>query len=268
MLAIGGDMLLLGYAIAALDAYDEGEMLLRDALRSLVACAAGILLFGGQVLAVMAIEGVSDSLVLLLIALITTIIVLQVFRVQWRNLLDKLVFAESPELQQSRAQLTAAAEALPRAPDAPDFGVMDEAEFTRLTRRALANLSNLDRLVTSPLMHLPLIDARLSHNGRDTTLERAAELKAILTESIMRLKPREGDTGTTDEWRYYNALYFPYVMGLKPYSRRLLLPDLSPEERSVAEWFRVQVPERTLYNWQNKAAELIAQELREQVAGL
>ncbi len=101
----------------------------------------------------------------------------------------------------------------------------------------------------------------------DDALERAAELKALLAESIARLKPRRGpsgcgDFGASDEWRYYNALYFPYVVGLKPYSRRAGPDRLDPAARQVLEWFRANVPERTLRNWQNAAAKLVARDLR------
>ena len=96
-------------------------------------------------------------------------------------------------------------------------------------------------------------------------LERAAELKAILAESIARLKPRErSDFGTTDAWRYYNALYFPYVVGLKPYSRRPGTNHLDPVARQALDWFAAMVPERTLHNWQNAAAKLVAQDVRRQ----
>lgn len=45
-----------------------------------------------------------------------------------------------------------------------------------------------------------MIEARLEqHGAADETLERDNELKAVLAESIERLKPREkGDFGTTD----------------------------------------------------------------------
>ena len=32
---------------------------------------------------------------------------------------------------------------------------------------------------------------------------------------------------------------------------------------AVQRWFQANVPERTLYNWQNAAAKLVAQDLRE-----
>ncbi len=85
-----------------------------------------------------------------------------------------------------------------------------------------------------------------------------------MSESIQRLKPHsQGDFGTSDEWRYYNVLYFPYVVGLKPYSRRAEHVGLSPSEQQALEWSRTYVPERTYYNWQNAAACLVAQDLRE-----
>jgi hypothetical protein len=149
--------------------------------------------------------------------------------------------------------------------EALELDGLDDAEFIRLTRRALSHLGSLDRLAASPLTRLPLIEQRLSQRGEtDNTLERAAELKAVLTESIARLKPRgKGDFGASDEWRYYNALYFPYVVGLKPYSRNGALDDLDAAARAALDWFQATVPERTLHNWQNAAAKLIAHDLRE-----
>ena len=83
-----------------------------------------------------------------------------------------------------------------------------------------------------------------------------------------RLEPRRHLTlcaaaEQSDEWRHYNALYFPYIAGLKPYSRRLPHDRLDPPAQLALEWFQATVPERTLYNWQNAAAKLVAQDLRE-----
>jgi hypothetical protein len=109
-----------------------------------------------------------------------------------------------------------------------------------------------------------LIEKRLKErNAIDNTLERAAELKVLLAESIARLKPA-GPKGfdSSDEWRYYNALYFPYVSGMKPYSRAQGR-DLSPDEQEALDWLQAYVPERTLYNWQNTGAKLVANDLWE-----
>jgi hypothetical protein len=98
------------------------------------------------------------------------------------------------------------------------------------------------------------------------TLEPAIELKALLAESVARLKPRgQNGFGTSDEWRHYNALFFPYIVGLKPYSRRATHERLDPAAQQALDWFQALVPERTLYNWQTAAAKLVARDLREQI---
>jgi len=124
-------------------------------------------------------------------------------------------------------------------------------------------------VVVAILSRLPVIEERLDERQAPIdTIEHAVELKAVLAESVEKLRPRDGNEfGTTDEWRYYNALYFPYIAGLKPYSRRAFHDNpLSPAEKDALEWFRSSVPERTLYNWQTSAAELIAHELRDRLA--
>lgn len=269
LLTIGVDLLIIGYAIAALDAFDEGHALLPDMLRSLAAAGLGALVFGVQIAVVIVSDDeASPAMLTLLLTTLTTVIVAVVFAGRLRQLLDQIVFRESPQLQQTRAALQGVADALPRADESLALLDLPPDEFARLTRRALGHMGSLDRLVTSPLLRLPLIDERTQTAADPTnSLERAAILKTLLTESIERLKPATGDGAahTTDEWRFYNALYYPYVLGLKPYSRRLLLDDLDVEMQEVMAWFRAQVPERTLYNWQNAAARLVAQDLREQL---
>ncbi len=144
---------------------------------------------------------------------------------------------------------------------------MDDATFIRHTRRALSHLSNMPRLAANPLTQHPLVTQQLGLNGAEAgPLARANALKAVLTESILRLKPADkGEFGTSDEWRHYNALYFPYVLGLRPYSRRAEQDDLPAAAQEALHWFRSQIPERTLYNWQHAAATLIAQDLRQRL---
>ena len=135
---------------------------------------------------------------------------------------------------------------------------VDEKDFARLTRRAISNLGNLPKLASSPLTNIPAIVTQ----GGENPLDRAHALKALLTESIQRLKPQgDAEFGVTDEWRYFNALHFPYVVGLKPYSRRIDKEFLNEASLQALEWFQVSVPERTLHNWQNAGAHLIAKDL-------
>ena len=138
---------------------------------------------------------------------------------------------------------------------------MDEEQFFRLTRRAISHLGDLPKLSVNPLMNLPAVLAVSPANP----LDRVHMLKALLIQSIQKLKPHgKEDFGTTDEWRYYNSIYFPYVLGLKPYTRRMDKDTLDETSRLALDWFQNSVPERTLHNWQNAAAKLVANELRNQ----
>jgi hypothetical protein len=180
-------------------------------------------------------------------------------------MLDRVMFADSPAVQRERRLFRSVNAAVPRINTMFDVNRIDEAEFARLTRRAISHYNDLDKLAASPLTQLPAIALRLKKDNRaDNSLERTRELKLLLAESIMRLKPySDKDFDSSDEWRYYNVLYFPYVMGLKPYNLRFQADDLDPSTQEAVEWFQNHVPERTLYNWQTTAARLVAQHLRE-----
>jgi len=268
LLGIGGDLVLLDIAIAGFDAFDEGETLFADISRSFVAALLAALLFGSQVaLAIVVGVGMSFAMLTLLLATVAAAIALTIFATPVQSALDQLVFAGSPWLRRARDDARAAASALPRINAELDLAHLDEAEFARLTRRALSHYGDLPRLAANPLTRLPQIERRLVGRGAPTeTLEPANELKALLAESVARLKPRGQDGfGASDEWRHYNALFFPYIAGLKPYSRRAIHDRLDPASQQALEWFQVVVPERTLYNWQTAAAKLVARDLREQM---
>ncbi|MBB5955389.1 hypothetical protein FHS29_001970 [Saccharothrix tamanrassetensis] len=252
--SIGVDLLLFGVLVAVRDAFDEGEAIRGDMVRSLVVSAGMAVVFGGQVALFL-----DDRLTPLLYGTIAAAIALQVLANPLATFVDRVAV---PAVASERAELRDAADALPRRTP-----LVDEADFVKLTRRALSSYGDLGKLVASPLTELPVITERLAARGAaDQPLERAAELKTLLLESILRLKPRDGDFGTSDEWRHYNALYFYYVVGIRPYSRRTKREDLDPEARRALAWFVNQVPERTLHNWQNAGAKLVAADLSAQVA--
>ena len=266
LLAIGGDLLAFGYAIGVLDAFEQGETLLPDFLRSALEAELVSWLVVGQVLLVLALtDSVTFATSVLLFVLMATTIVLTVFASMWQTVLDKIVFGRTPTLQRERAQLRAITDALPRAQTAALN--WDEDEFAKLTRQALSNLGNLPKLATSPLIQLPMIEQRLQQKGGDEgVLGRSAELKLLLTESICKLKPDATlPFDTTDAWRHFNALYFPYVRGLRPYSRRADHHDIDATDRQALDWLQRDIPPRTLYNWQAAAARLVADDLREQL---
>lgn len=261
VLAIDVDMVLLGVAIAMSSAFQAGETLWRDMARSLLGALVVALAAGGQVVLAAAVEGLTPVLVTLLFGVIAVAVAVQVLAAPVHRALDRVVFAGDSRIRRERAELRESSDALARRDQGPP--PLDEAEFGRLTRRALANYGDLGKLASSPLAGLPAIDKRVTG---DIPLERAAALKHLLLASILRLKPSDGEFGTSEEWRYYNVLYFPYVRGLRPYRRGASRHGLSPVERQAFDWFVREVPERTLYNWQNTAARLVADDLRRENA--
>lgn len=237
--SLGLDVVVLGVLIAVTDAVEEGEAIRADMLRSLVIAGFTAVLFGSQVV-------FFGGPVLLAYTTVAAAIAVQVLANPLAAVVDRLAV---PAVAAERAELREAAESLPkRLPLITE----DEAEFARLTRKALSHYGDLGKLVASPLIAL---------TDEAPPLDRAAQLKSMLLTSIQRLKPADGDFGTSDEWRCYNALYFYYVKGIRPYSVRTKREDLDAEDRRALQWFVTQVPERTLHNWQNAAARLVAADL-------
>lgn len=260
-------MLLLGLAVALWDAFDEGQALRLDMLRSFLAAVAMAALLGGQVLIGLAFtrrEPVAQiALTVLLFTTIAVGIEVQVFVDRLAGLWDRLAFWRSPALRADRAALRGTEAALALRSSDP-LADLDEETFVRLTRRALGHYGDLSKLVASPLTALPVIDERLAARGApDTPLERANELKALLADRIAALKPRDGgEFGTTEEWRHYNALYFPYVVGVRAYAQNATATGLDPVARQAWQWLVTEVPQRSLHNWQNAGARVIAADLR------
>src|SRR5262249_31351833 len=108
VLAIGLDLELLGVAITMLDAFDEGETLRADIVRSFVAAGGTALLFGLQVaLAIVLGTGVTFPMVALLMVVVATSIAAQTFAEPIQAALDRLAFAGTPRLRRERADLRA-----------------------------------------------------------------------------------------------------------------------------------------------------------------
>jgi hypothetical protein len=261
----GCDVLGLGVAVALWDAFDEGQALRADMLRSFTGAGAVVLLIGIALTRQQTTAQITLTVLLFTsLAIVTSV---QVLADPLAGLLDRLVFSRSPLLRAHRETLRRTQSALPLVSADPldDF---DEDTFARLTRRALGHYGDLSKLVASPLTALPAIDERLAARGApDQPLERAIELKALLADRIARLKPRDGgDFGTTEQWRYYNALYFPYVVGVRAYAQNATAAGLDATARQAWQWFVTEVPQRSLHNWQNAAARLIAADLRGRVA--
>ncbi|MDO0975251.1 hypothetical protein [Mycolicibacterium frederiksbergense] len=261
----GFDVALLGIAVALWDAFDEGQALRADMLRSFTATAAVAVLFGGQAIIGLAVAGPSaaTALTVLLFTSLGIAIAINVLADPLAGVLDRLAFSRAPALRAERAALRSTEAALPLRSRNPLQDVDDDT-FVRLTRRALGHYGDLSKLVASPLTALPAIDDRLAARGAaDQPLERANELKALLADRIAALKPRDGsDFGTSEQWRHYNSLYFPYVVGVRAYAQNATAAGLDPVARQAWQWLVTEVPQRSLHNWQNAAARVIAADLR------
>jgi hypothetical protein len=269
--ATGFDVLLLGVAVALWDAFDEGQALRAAMVRSGIGSLLTAALLAGQFLIALAVTGAGLNgrswLTALVFTTLAISIAVTVLAAPLAGLLDRIAFSRSPDLRADRAALRTTEAALPlRSPNPLDD--LDDETFARLTRRALGHYGDLAKLVASPLTRLPEVEARLAERGApDQPLERATELRALLADRIARLKPRdEGEFGTTEQWRYYNALYFPYVVGVRAYAQNATAAGLDSVAREAWQWFVTDVPQRSFHNWQNAAARLIAADLRHQGA--
>ena len=246
MALLGFDLIFLGVTITAWDAFEEGESMRAHLVWS---CISALYYAGALAL----IAGFFSNSTALLLTLISFGILTQTFSNALQSLLDRLTLSQ--KTTDERQALRQTADELPRV-SGLEPAQMSEEQFARVTRRALSHLGDLPKLAASPLVDLPIVQGT-------QPLDRAQALKSLLVQSIQKLKPQSDlEFGVTDEWRYYNALHFPYVLGLKPYTRRADYDSLDNASRAALDWFRTSVPERTLHNWQNAAAKLIAEDLR------
>lgn len=272
--AMALELVVLGLGVAKLDAFEEGEALRVDLIRSLLAATATGVVFGAPAAIASIVVGghaggqaipeQRGALTAVLFGALAAAIAMQVLNAPLQAGVDRLAFAATPRLRALRGELREATEALPRKDTHIALSELGDNEFDRLTRSALGHYGDLGKLVSSPLVDLPAVDARLAgHAGEPGPLDRAAELQALLSEGITLLKPdADAEFGTGEEWQDYNAAYFGYVVGLRPYGGRTKRACLDPVARRALDWFAAEVPERHLRAWQESAAKRVAAHLR------
>ncbi|MET0423844.1 MAG: hypothetical protein ABW046_08220 [Actinoplanes sp.] len=258
--AMALDLLMLGFLVAVADALEVGERLRPDLLRAVVGAGVGAVVVGGPAaLTMVAAPGHRWAVVLqfLLVGVVMT-----VFGAigPIRRGLDSFVFRHDERLRHDRVALLLAADALPRRRPRQRLITTSEQDFLRFTRHALENYADLGRLIRSPLADLPVVDRRLTGRAVEPPLARAIELQGVLREGVDRLRPA-GSFDTTDEWRFYNAVHFCWVLGLDPYARRSRTEGLDRDARRAFDWMRGYVPRRTLRRWQQEAATIVARRL-------
>jgi hypothetical protein len=250
---------------------EQREKWIPDFVRSLDYTMLLTFVFSGQiVLMIFLISSFHLATSLLLLLSISISIFVQVYFRHIQAAFDYIAFSTFPKLREERAYLRTTEEIKLFVDEEVANADMNEEELAKMTRRALSHFGDLKKLATNPLTQINLIDIRLEQKGLSKdVLNRANELKSILLECMEQIKPQqEKGFGTTDEWRFYNSLYFPYVIGIKPYSKKYFNDQLSEEEQLALEWFRVNVPERTFYNWSRIGAQLVATKMMEKSAKL
>ncbi|MEV6487032.1 hypothetical protein AB0M20_00130 [Actinoplanes sp. NPDC051633] len=258
--AMAVDVMILGYLVAAADALDAGERLLPDLRRSAVSALTGALVVGG--LSTLTMLAVRDNRLVLILQFVLVAGVMGYSGLvgPTRRFLDRIAFPHDDRLRQDRAALLLLAEAMPRRRERHTLIALDQEEFRRLTERALEDYGDLGRLLRSPLIDLPTVDRRLTGQNAEKPLARALELRAVLQESVARIKP-DGLFGIGEDWRHYNALYYCCVLGLRPYERHPETDGLDRDARRALDWFRRYVPRSSLREWQREGAEMVAARL-------
>ena len=258
--AMGLDLLMLGYLAAVSDAVDSGERLLPDLRRSAISALVVALVLGGLATLTMLAAPGSRVVTVLQFLLVAAAMGYAGLAGPARRCLDRIAFPHDDRLRLDRAALMLLAEALPRRRERHDLIALSEEEFRRLTVRALDSYGDLGRLLRSPLVDLPTVDRRLTGQGAEKPLARAVELRAVLQESVARLKP-DGLFGTTAEWRHYNALHYCCILGIRPYDRQWNYEALDRDARRAYDWFKRYVPVRVMRQWQREGAKLVAERL-------
>lgn len=255
------DLVLVGCAVIWWDVFAVGDTIRTHIFGSFVTNAAAVGVLVAIVWVAASIDGgMTAGYRAALVCVMTYGVFSQTFATNIYRFIDRLTMSRTNILPEQRELLRDTADVLTRI-STRDVLLIEEEEFVRLTRRAISCLGDLPKLATSPLMNLPAV----MHVPTHTPLDRVSTLRALLVDSIGRLKPsNEKDFDTTDEWRHYNALFFPYVCGIKPYGRRYGNEVREESVRRAYEWFQTAVPERTLRNWQQAAARLVAIDVRSQ----
>ncbi|WP_203780104.1 hypothetical protein [Paractinoplanes rishiriensis] len=264
--AMGVDLLMLGFLVAVADALEVGERLRPHLIRAVLAAVAVTVPIGAA--AVLTIVAVPDrrDVLLLQFGVVATAMTGLALAGRVRRILDTVAFRSDERLHQDRAALLLLADALPRHRQRHRLITTDRDDFLRFTRQALDNYDNLGRLMRSPLTDLPAVDRRLGALAAEQPLARALELRAVLAESVDRLRPA-GKFDTSDEWRHYSALYFCVILGLDPYERRPRTEGLERDARLAVDWMRRNVSRPTLRRWQSEAAAIVSRRLWDELMG-
>jgi drug/metabolite transporter (DMT)-like permease len=269
-LALVAGLALFGYTIARYNALLSGNDVRRDFAYSVCAVAVAWLTYLPVVVVLVGLDDARQALLSLLLMLLVTSS--HTLYDTFRTLLDRFFFSqqEREELQAARAFVVA----LGTEPAGPDQTLLESDKALKdAVRKAITWLQNPTQLAGSPLLGFRVVQLRLDElELENNLLQRAVALRDLLIELIDGLRPAEREGGTSDAWRFYNCLHYPYVRGISlrtaPTALRAMQErrrrDASPktDAERVTEWLTT-VNENTYFRWQRVASDTIAETLRE-----
>ena len=253
--------------IAALDAFDEGEVLGPDLLRSGAGAGLVTVLLGLPLglLALAAGAATGGTLLALLLVTTGTGIALQTLADPFQDALDRLIFPGTVPrpLRRARAGLRQVTSALPRVDPDLDPQALDDDAFARLTRRALEPLRRPPPPRQQPPHPPPPghpAPGRTRGPGRAPGAGRGAEGRA----GGEHRPPQAAGPGRVRHLGRVAPLQRPLLplrRRATPLQPAIPLPTArpartgpaGPDARAALDWFRRAVPERTLYHWQRAA---------------
>lgn len=263
LVAIGVDLLMLGFLVCVAEALELGERLRPDLLRAVTGGVAGSIVAGG--LAALTVIAADDDLLVTIVQYVLVAVVMTLVGLSGsvHRGLDTVALFHDSRLRAARSGLRQLDNALPRRRQRHRLLRTGEEEFVRFTRYALDNYRDDARLLRSPLIELPAVDRHLSGRLAEEPLVRLTALRAVLGDAVDRLRP-SGQFATSDAWHHYSALHFCSVLGVNPKGRRLRTDGLDREARQALSWMHQYVSREVLRRWQVEGARLVATRLRDE----
>ena len=263
---IGIDLLLLGFCIAWFDAFDEGETFLPGMIRSLALTLLLVLIFAGQVGFVIAIQtGLTEGMQILLTTTILASILIAVFGNTLEARLDRLAFSRIQPVREARPPPhNGISHLVPKRP-------ADRSGCTERRGTCASHAAGVKSLRESYPPGIQPADAASRHRPEIESTPGArhhAGTRRGTQVAVDRIDP-EAQAAERKGIRHHRRVAF---LQCPVFSIRegTCVPTAAARkkvgqtfEKEAVDWFQAFVPERTLHNWQNAGAKLIANDLWE-----
>jgi hypothetical protein len=258
-LALGAAMLMMVWNVAAYSLLLQGQVIRRDALYFLTSLAAVCLVYAAIFLAFAHGYYSFQLLGALMAVLVLAVVSHGLFDVGRRSL-DRLFFSD--EVQALRSNLSDVVLGAALTPSLSD--VIHEAQqevdraaaahFARVTEEALRRINNPAALARSGLaaripltLHAAAAQQGLHSSGELTPLQQAQCLRAVLTQTLERLRPQDAEISSPAALHY-----------------RILREEYMDGEPNKQIMLRHSISESTFHRIRRDGIAILARELREQ----